>query len=191
MPEATRVKLRAHDIEDMDVIASLLQDALIPLSEIAYQRAERRLVMVVNRFMWERGDAQPEAQEVGAQAVPAETEPAEAERAAGDAGPEAAPGDARFEDSGPRQMFHRISSGLTFDKVQNVSARNIDLRDKKQILNLLTIASEPRSVTLHFSDGGQLRIAVAEIRCHMEDLGEPWPTWMQPDHGLDAAPEAR
>ena len=50
------LKLRAGDIEDLTVLAACLQDAILPLSDIAYLPAERRFALVANRFRWERAD---------------------------------------------------------------------------------------------------------------------------------------
>src|SRR3546814_15212785 len=50
------LKLRAHDPADMDVVAALLQDALVPLGDMTYLAKEKRFVMVANRFLW-HGDA--------------------------------------------------------------------------------------------------------------------------------------
>ena len=52
------LKLRAEDIEDLTVLASVLQDAILPLSDIAYMPEERRFALVANRFRWERQDGQ-------------------------------------------------------------------------------------------------------------------------------------
>ncbi len=54
-PEHTPLKLRAHDAEDLGALAACLQDALVPLADVVYLKAEKRFVMVANRFMWERG----------------------------------------------------------------------------------------------------------------------------------------
>jgi hypothetical protein len=48
------LKLRAVDVEDLTVLASILQDAILPISDIAYMPEERRLALVANRFRWER-----------------------------------------------------------------------------------------------------------------------------------------
>ena len=50
------LKLRALDVEDLTVLAACLQDAILPLSDIAYLAAERRFALVANRFRWERAD---------------------------------------------------------------------------------------------------------------------------------------
>ena len=48
------LKLRAVDIEDLTVLAACLQDAILPLSDIAYMPDERRFALVANRFRWEK-----------------------------------------------------------------------------------------------------------------------------------------
>ncbi|MEX2632114.1 MAG: DUF2948 family protein [Tistlia sp.] len=182
MARSPRLKLRAHDATDMDVIASVLQDALVPLTEVTFLRRDRRFVMVVNRFLWE-GVEEAEglaAERVGRPAPdPAAGEPddTEEERAR----------DAAFHEAGPRPTYYRTHCGVTFDKVEAVKIRGIDQRDRNQILNLLTIATEPKRVDLRFSDGGRILLAVSAVRCHLEDFDEPWPTWSRPDHGARAA----
>ena len=51
-PEAG-LKLRAADDEDLAVISACLQDALVSLKDLAYDRAARTFVFVANRFRWE------------------------------------------------------------------------------------------------------------------------------------------
>jgi hypothetical protein len=48
------LKLRAVDVEDLSVLAACLQDAILPISDIAYLPAQRRFALVANRFRWER-----------------------------------------------------------------------------------------------------------------------------------------
>ena len=50
------LKLRAEDVEDLTVLSACLQDAILPLSDIAYLPEEQRFVLVANRFRWERSD---------------------------------------------------------------------------------------------------------------------------------------
>jgi len=47
---AKRLRLRAADADDLSVIAACLQDALIPLSEMAYLADERRFMAAFTRF---------------------------------------------------------------------------------------------------------------------------------------------
>lgn len=160
MASPTPVKLRARDSEDLAVVAAWLQDALVPLVDVAYLKREKRFVMVANRFRWEtidRGKA------------PAST------------GPE--PGDdARFEDEPPAPAFERVNCGVCFDRVRAVRFRGLDLANKDQILNLLTLHVEPDAITLLFSGDAAIRLEVDAFACHVEDLGEPWPTHWQPTH---------
>ena len=154
------VKLRAHDPQDMEVISAVLQDALVPLRDVAYLKGEKRFVLVANRFRWE-------SQKEEAEASP----PVE--------------GDAAFEDDAPPAPYERVNCGICFDRVKQVRTRGLDLANKDQILNLLTVQADPWSVTLMFSDGAAIRLEVAGLHCHVEDLGEPWPTHARPDHPED------
>lgn len=53
------LKLLARDEEDLAVISAVLQDALIPVSEMAYLPEERRFALVANRFRWEAPAGRP------------------------------------------------------------------------------------------------------------------------------------
>ena len=53
--------LKAFDEDDLQTISSLLQDAVVPLDQITWDRRHRRLGLLINRFRCERGaDAAPE-----------------------------------------------------------------------------------------------------------------------------------
>lgn len=47
------LRLRAETPEDLAVIAALVQDAVAPVSEIAWTPRRRRFTLLVNRFRWE------------------------------------------------------------------------------------------------------------------------------------------
>ena len=49
--------LGALDPEDLQVIASLVQDAVFPITEMTWRPVERRFALLVNRFRWEDLDA--------------------------------------------------------------------------------------------------------------------------------------
>jgi hypothetical protein len=51
------LRLRAEDGEDLAVISACLQDALVAVSDLAYDRDARTFVLVANRFRWE--DSRP------------------------------------------------------------------------------------------------------------------------------------
>jgi len=48
------LKLKAVDSEDLQVIASALQDAIVPILDIAYDAGERQFMFAANRFRWEK-----------------------------------------------------------------------------------------------------------------------------------------
>lgn len=57
-PLATeRLLLLANDASDVSLISALAQDAVIGTADIAWSPKARRLVLLVNRFRWETGDA--------------------------------------------------------------------------------------------------------------------------------------
>jgi hypothetical protein len=47
------LNLGAMDDEDLKILASLVQDAVFPATEIAYRPAKRQLALLVNRMRWE------------------------------------------------------------------------------------------------------------------------------------------
>jgi len=167
-----RLKLRAHDAEDLATIAAVLQDALVPVADLAYLKPEKRFVMVATRFRWE-------------------TAPDDADDADGAAETPSPAGDARFEDADAEDLadalpFERINCGVCFDKVRAVRFRGLDPRARDEMLNLLTVTAAPGAITLVFAGGGEIRLKVGAVRCFMEDLGEAWPTRWRPHH--EAAP---
>ncbi|WP_444666652.1 DUF2948 family protein [Cereibacter changlensis] len=45
--------LGAETPEDLAVISALVQDAVFPITEMAFQRRQRRFAILLNRFRWE------------------------------------------------------------------------------------------------------------------------------------------
>jgi len=45
--------LVAQDAEDLKVIATLVQDAVLPVTELAFDPRRRRFALLLNRFRWE------------------------------------------------------------------------------------------------------------------------------------------
>ena len=165
------LKLRAHDPQDLEILAAMLQDAIVRPADMSYQPREKRFVMMVNRFRWELPQGDGDAQ--GSQPEPRD--------------------DARFEEAGKRRLFERVAAGVCFDRVRRVRTQNLDQRRRDEILSLLTVDAEPGAITLMFSGGARIRLEVSLVACHMEDLGEPWPTPWRPAHDAAATgkdPEA-
>ncbi|HYC14131.1 MAG TPA: DUF2948 family protein [Stellaceae bacterium] len=139
------LKLVAHDEEDLAVLSAVLQDALIPISEMAYLPEEQRFALVANRFRWE------------------------------------APPDR------PRDNFERRLTGFSVGGVTAVKRRGFSLAEPDRILALLAIRQIGDALQLDFAGGAAIRLETGEILCHLDDLGEPWPTRWQPRHPLDEA----
>jgi hypothetical protein len=49
------LKLRAEDADDLAVLSACLQDALVPVRDLAYVPSQQIFVFVANRFRWESG----------------------------------------------------------------------------------------------------------------------------------------
>ena len=148
------LKLRARDADDLQVIAALLQDAIVPVSEMLFLPKAQRFVLVANRFRWAEAPAAAE---------------------------EAVEGDARFED-GVRPHHERIHCGLRFDRVRKVRHRGFDRRARGEMLNLLTIVAGEGAIDLVFAGGADLRLETPVIDARLEDIGEAWPTRWRPRH---------
>jgi DUF2948 family protein len=146
-----QLKLRAEDADDLAVISGLVQDALISVKDLTYERGERRFTLVANRFCWERGAA------------------VDGNAAAG---------------------FERTLCAITFAEVERVSYRGFRRNADDRILALLAIrrGEMEGTIDLEFAGGATVRLGVAAIRVRASDVGEPWPTSWQPDHGPDERP---
>ena len=54
------IRLEALDIEDLQVISTLCQDAIVLGQDISWQISKRRLTLLLNRFRWEEYSVEPE-----------------------------------------------------------------------------------------------------------------------------------
>ena len=149
------LRLKGVDAEDIAIISAQVQDAIVPVADMAYLSRERVFAMVVNRFMWEAGPVEPSGVEE-----------------AGRDGPIC-------------PLYLRTNCGIEFRQVSRVQSRGLDLRDRSQLLCLLAICAEEDGVDLHFSGGGVVRLAVDAIDCRVRDMDEPWPTQCRPAHPVD------
>ena len=85
--------------------------------------------------------------------------------------------------------YQRILCGIMFGAVAGVSYIGFRRSEDARILSLLTIRpgndAEGDAIRLEFSGEAAIRLDVARILCHAQDLGEPWPTQWQPRHDAD------
>ena len=57
MTDYQPLRLAAADLEDLSVIAAMLQDALAPVGDIGFVAEDASFVMALNRFRWEAEEA--------------------------------------------------------------------------------------------------------------------------------------
>lgn len=51
------LRLRAEDADDLVALSAMLQDAVLPVSEMDWQAGQRRFGLLANRFRWEDAEA--------------------------------------------------------------------------------------------------------------------------------------
>jgi Protein of unknown function (DUF2948) len=56
------LRLVAQDADDLKVISTLVQDAVLPVTEVQFDPRRRRFALMLNRFRWEDRD---QAEQVG------------------------------------------------------------------------------------------------------------------------------
>lgn len=147
------LKLIALDSDDLNVISAHLQDAVLRVGDMAFLPRERRFAVVVNRFDWETAAGKVK--------------------------------------SGAKDSLERRRSGLRFERVLGAKVHDIDLKDSSAALALLAIVFEPSAepgsaagdVTLTFSGGAAIRLAVECVEAEMKDLGAVWKARRAPSHG--------
>lgn len=50
------LNLGAQEAGDIPVIAALIQDAVVTVADVSWRPAQRQLVLLINRYRWERPD---------------------------------------------------------------------------------------------------------------------------------------
>ena len=94
------------------------------------------------------------------------------------------------------QEYTRRRAALRFERVLGAQLQGIDLARKDAVVSLLAVSFEPGeapegSVTLHFADGGAIRLQVECIEAELKDLGPVWRVASMPKHPTDDSPPAR
>jgi len=98
------LRLKAEDEADLVVLSACLQDALVPVEDMAFLPEEARFAMVVNRFVWEGDQCARTTTGIGFEGITAvqrrNLEPGEADRLLSLLAISAEPGAIRLEFSG-------------------------------------------------------------------------------------------
>ncbi len=147
-------RLRAEDAEDLAVISACLQDALVAVRDLAYDRDGRTFILVANRFRWEASAGAPEQ---------ARFERTLCGIAFDDVEDVAYRGFHRSEEDRILSLLaiHPAADGARGGAATGPAGALIDLE---------------------FAGGAAIRLSAARIACRARDFGDPWPTAWQPDH---------
>jgi hypothetical protein len=154
------LRLRAEDAEDLAVISACLQDALVSVRDLAFDRAAATFMLAANRFCWESGaGAVPFARSLCVIVF---------ERVVG----VAYRGFRRREENG---ILSLLAIRATADRGDDRTG---------------AASGEAMTIDLEFAGGATIRLSAATIRCRARDFGAPWPTRRQPGHPLDEGDDA-
>ncbi|HLI09969.1 MAG TPA: DUF2948 family protein [Alphaproteobacteria bacterium] len=164
MAEPSLLHLRAEDAEDLAVVSSCLQDSLVPLADMRYERAARRFIVAVNRFRWEGCAPCTEA----------------------GSGPKAV-----FERIACGIVFEGVRKvsvqGIDQQKRDQLLELLAVLTGDAAAARLGgAAASDAGIILLVFAGGGTIRLDVDDIRCRIQDFGEAWPTQWRPWHRIES-----
>jgi hypothetical protein len=83
--------------------------------------------------------------------------------------------------------YARRRAAVRFERVLGAQVQAIDLKNKSAILSLLAVTFEPTAapeghVTLHFAEGGAIRLHVECVEAELKDLGPIWRVDFKPQH---------
>ena len=149
-------RVRAEGVEDLEVIASMLQDAVIPISEVTYQFESGRFLLIAQRLCWERvGPIQPTTSD-----------------------------NSNMPKSGSvmDDSMQRIACAITVEGVEAVQVHNLDVMNRLQMLNFLTFRLNGEHLEFLFSGHKTIRLIVTRLSVFAEDIGQKWPTSQRPNH---------
>ena len=155
-PPDRELRLRAEDAEDLAVISACLQDALVSVRDLAYDRDARSFVVVANRFRWEGAPGMGPGEVAG---TPLER------TLCGVVFDEI--------DGVAYRGFHRSEEDRILSLLAIRPIFGPEVRPSGGIIDL------------EFAAGATIRLTATAISCRARDFGEPWPTPWQPGHPLD------
>lgn len=148
----TPLKLAALDQEDLVVLSSYCQDAVVKVGEISWLQSEQRLVLAMHRFVWEEALKQKKCF----------------------FGPKPT-----FERRQTVVHFDRVTSVKARnirmdakDSVLNLLAMTYEAEGD----------GPNGFVTIHFAGNAELRLGVECIESQLADAGSAWETENMPEH---------
>jgi hypothetical protein len=152
---AQKLKLRAEDDEDIQVLSACLQDALVAVGDMKFLKEERQFVFVANRFCWEDENA--------------------------DTFPTMDDGETDEESLHERVHCGIRFENITGVKVRGFDPRDAGRILELLAITREGTADHPE-VQLIFAGDAEILLKAERILCFMEDLDEHWPTAFRPKH---------
>ncbi len=147
-----KLKLRCEDADDVVVLSSLLQDALVPMSELAWFPAENCFVLVASRFIW--------------------SECVDVTLPVGEAGIECY----------SRQNFGLTFEGVGAVRSRGIDIDDKSQILELLAVTAEADKKGAAAVELIFAGGAGIRLECERIAVHGQDVGDPWPTMRRPHH---------
>ncbi len=170
MPER---KLIAFDADDLTVMSTLLQDALVQVGDMRVERdaetGQRLFTAVLNRFDWEESSSGPARPIVGA--------------------------DGTFS----RRLTGLRVAQVEGAQLRGIDRRRADVLLNLLALRFEPGTAPSGAIVLEFAAGASVRLQVECIEASLADLGPQWTSRNQPSHAQtqdagredDPSPSAR
>ncbi|MDD9798427.1 MAG: DUF2948 family protein [Alphaproteobacteria bacterium] len=176
--------LIARDVDDLNLISALLQDAVLLAHDMVWDENARIFALMVNRFLWEE---QSEKQTEKKSEKQGEKQGGKQTEKQGETQKETQ--NARHKENVRHKKNARIRTGVHFHGVTNVQNRGIK-QHSQQVLSLLALQFEPHKtltmpagyIRFVFSAGAELRLTVEALNVIMQDVTASWPTAHRPKH---------
>ena len=154
--EFPKLRLLAHDVDDVGVLSALLQDAIVLSSDMTFDRKLSEFVLVANRFCWEL--------EPSVDVKSSDGKPIYERRLCG------------IRIARVRSVQHHNWPGTRQYELFNLLALGLmDMAEK---------ASDGAVLQFNFSGGSCLRLNVDDVDVVLADLDVGHPTSLQPAHKL-------
>ena len=154
-PTQDRVRLRADDAEAITVVSAHLQDAIVPIADMAFLRDEGHFAMVVNRFKWET----PPARHRGGKEV--------------------------FYRTNCGVMFQNVGhvqyKGVDLTARDQMLCL-LAVHGDGEAVDLLFCGGGSVRITRRDAVNGD---PAAPIIAWVGDIGDPWPTFCRPEHRVE------
>ena len=152
--EGPKLRLLAHDGDDVAVLSALLQDAIIPGSDMSFDRKLNEFVIVANRFCWEL--------EPSADVKSSDGKPIYERRLCG------------IRIARVRSVQHcNWPKASQYDLFNLLALGIVDMAEQ---------ARDGATLQFDFSGGSSLRLNVDDVDIVLADLGAGHPTSLQPAH---------